>query len=701
MIRTILKELMSPGREFSPIPFWFLNDELSEEEIERQLTDFCEKGVFGVVLHPRIGLPESIPYLSERFMHYIRFAVKTAARLGMKVVIYDEAMYPSGSAHGLVAREDPRFAAQAIILTEDPTEGRLIAACENGRYIVQVPSGGTIRGIHYGEDDGEAHAPLAADLLSQAAVDTFIRLTYRRYYDELREYFGETVIGFFTDEPSLLGRCERAGCFPFTFGFEEDFTAAGGRLSELAGLFTKEENDSTALYREMILARELEVYYTSLHRFCKEHGVLLMGHPHRGDDIEHQRFFDIPGQDMVWRWIAPEKDPLGGVESAQGKCTSDAARIKGSRRNSSECFGVCVRDGIPWYFTGGDMKWYIDYLGVRGVNLFIPHAFFYSVRGARKDERPPDVGPHSIFWAHYRKVSNYIGRISYIMTDSKNEARVAVLCENRDLRIERVRELYQNQVEFNYLPYSALSKATVTGDTLAVGDNTYRYVYCDDRALVPTVTSITGVADLPYRDLYTESPTPALRLSRLSKYGVRMLLITNEGEDSIETEAAIEGEASLLAFDLWRGECYREDCTARDGKTHFHLSLARRESRLLILDPLGSIAAPRRPQRRYVQVGLSFVSEDTAAYVKTYTGTLIATREEGESAWLRVTGEEMAECYVNGRFVDASLWSPHEFDLSGYLTEGENTVTVRITGNAANRFTDRRIAYGLGVRLTP
>ena len=42
--------------------------------------------------------------------------------------------------------------------------------------------------------------------------------------------------------------------------------------------------------------------------------------------------------------------------------------------------------------TASDMKWYIDWLGLRGVNLFIPHAFYYSVTGERKEERPPDVG---------------------------------------------------------------------------------------------------------------------------------------------------------------------------------------------------------------------------------------------------------------------------------------------------------------------
>ena len=55
MLRALLDDLLSPDREFTPIPFWFLNDDLSEGEIYRQLSDFRDKGVFGVVLHPRIG----------------------------------------------------------------------------------------------------------------------------------------------------------------------------------------------------------------------------------------------------------------------------------------------------------------------------------------------------------------------------------------------------------------------------------------------------------------------------------------------------------------------------------------------------------------------------------------------------------------------------------------------------------------------
>lgn len=98
----LLRLLDHPAKEFTPIPFWFLNDRLEAEEIRRQLKDFCDHGVWGVVLHPRIGMDPRVEYLSPDFFAGMRVAVETAAALGMRVVLYDEGMYPSGSAGGLV-----------------------------------------------------------------------------------------------------------------------------------------------------------------------------------------------------------------------------------------------------------------------------------------------------------------------------------------------------------------------------------------------------------------------------------------------------------------------------------------------------------------------------------------------------------------------------------------------------------------------
>ena len=107
---------LAPADEFSPIPFWFWNDELTEEEILRQINEFQERGIAGFVIHPRKGLPRTIEYLSDRYMHFVRFAVEEAARRGMEVILYDEAMYPSGAAHGLVVKENPAWASRCLVM---------------------------------------------------------------------------------------------------------------------------------------------------------------------------------------------------------------------------------------------------------------------------------------------------------------------------------------------------------------------------------------------------------------------------------------------------------------------------------------------------------------------------------------------------------------------------------------------------------
>ena len=184
-----------------------------------------------------------------------------------------------------------------------------------------------------------------------------------------------------------MGRNARTP-FPWTAGFARLFAEKGGELAELTALFEGGTNDSTRLYERLILEREGEVYYRRLSEWCAAHGIALVGHPHRSDDIELERWFEVPGQDL--------------------------ALLLGRRRNASECLGACNRGGNPWQLSGADVKWYLDWLAVRGVNLFIPHAFYYSIEGPRCQERPPDVGPHSIWWGRYEKWARYMARLCFL-----------------------------------------------------------------------------------------------------------------------------------------------------------------------------------------------------------------------------------------------------------------------------------------------
>src|SRR4030042_6677361 len=110
----IPEEFIDPPREFSVMPFWFWNDTLKDEEIVRQIADFEAHGVYGFVIHPRIGLPDNVKWLGPAMIHAMNVAVSEAAKRNMYVILYDEGMYPSGSSGGQVVERNPDHAARGL-----------------------------------------------------------------------------------------------------------------------------------------------------------------------------------------------------------------------------------------------------------------------------------------------------------------------------------------------------------------------------------------------------------------------------------------------------------------------------------------------------------------------------------------------------------------------------------------------------------
>lgn len=564
-LEKLIWEFEHPAAEFSPIPFWFWNDTLTETEISRQIRAFREKGVDGFVIHPRLGLDPQIEYMGEQWLHFVRFAAELAKELGMKVFLYDEAMYPSGSCHGQVVAQNPAYGARGLKMAESPelAEGeRLIAQTEHqGRlyYFIETFTYGTIRGVHYGEDDGESGAPRAADLLNPQAVAAFISLTHEKYYRAMPELFGDPIIAVFTDEPSLSGRGGADGLIPWTGDLLDVFQSEGYTAADLPALFSGQDCPAVRDYWAMIHKRMNAVYYGQIAAWCRAHAVALAGHPESSMDIGLLMHFDIPCQDIVWRYLYPG-DPTNicGGHSTMGKCASDSARHRGKRRNGNECFGVCGHKDDPYAFTRKDMKWYLDWLFARGCNLIIPHAFYYSLRGKRKDERPPEVGMHSEFWGEYRQISDYIKRCCAINTDSVNVTDIAVLCTEDVLSDEAVRPLYEHQLEFNYLERSLVEKISLEAGAAKIAAQEYRVIICDreydertNRFLaafencggtVIDYRSVSGDEAGYVRAVRAASRTvldldahPDLRMTHVRKYGVDVVFLSNEGARALST----------------------------------------------------------------------------------------------------------------------------------------------------------------------
>jgi hypothetical protein len=202
------------------------------------------------------------------------------------------------------------------------------------------------------------------------------------------------------------------------------------------------------------------------------------------------------------------------------------------------------------------MKWYLDWLFARGCNLIIPHAFYYSLRGKRRDERPPEVGMHSVFWNEYKEISDYIKRCCAFNTDSINVTDIAVLCTERELPDEPVRILYENQVEFNYLERSLLDETAVNRGMAEIACQAYRVIIVDRDYDPKTAEFLSRFASsggtvIDRRIFASEgeyleavirasqtipridSSSEHLRMTHVRKYGIDILFLSNEGEECL------------------------------------------------------------------------------------------------------------------------------------------------------------------------
>ncbi len=604
-----------PPHEFSQAPFWFWNDGLTEKEIARQMQDFCDHGVYGFVIHPRAGLPRDIGWMSDKMIHYMRYAIDLAEKKDMWVVLYDEGMYPSGSASGQVVAENRAYRPRGLFYIDldsvkpgDEVQGFKIGADgkpvmgkdqnlitivkrkQDGHQIAVVDrfiSDGysLIRGLHFVDPDAKRrpekkevpeNMPELGDILNPEAMQCFIRLVYQRYYDEFSKHFGKTIKAVFTDEPSFFGKRGERGAKPGNadvlkfvnewLGY--DFTP------HLAALWFDDEPDAEKYrldYDRALEARLEETYYKPISEWCSEHNVALAGHPADPDDIGHLRYFHFPGQDIVWRYVEPGKpNALEGPQSTMGKCASSAMVHLGRRRNSNEYCGAYGHD-----FTFREMKWLANWLIVRGCNLLYPHAFYYSVRGPRVDERPPDVGPNNTWWGEFKPFADATSRLCWLNTDSKQVCDVAILGLNDYLPWPSAKVCFQNQIDFNYLEARHLwEDAKVDKDGIHIAGMHYKTLVVEPEVIIPeeaksaldilekagrvirwnpgmdSAVLVSAIDKLTDRDVKFGADAKDIRVRHVVKEGLNCYMIFNEGESDLKVKPEFSLSGKLYLLDI-------------------------------------------------------------------------------------------------------------------------------------------------------
>ena len=604
MAGTLLELLRDPPREYSLLPFWFWNDTLDEREILRQIADFDAHGVYGFVIHPRVGLPRSIGWMSTAMLRFMRVAIDEARRREMKVILYDEGMYPSGSSAGQVVAREASLACRCLALVKagDPLGGdaKVVREFEHAgvKYrIVDRIAGSFIRGLHYLDEtqpfepgiDPPEDEPAAGDILNPRTATMVIELVHEKFAEHFRDDFGKKIIGVFTDEPNALGRVRGPGLQPFTTGLLSELERLTGHdfLLDLPALFIDALPGADLIrerYLHAVRARLEETWYAPLHDWCEANGLWLMGHPDAGDEIGVQRHFHTPGQDLVWRWVEPgNKNAIEGRESTQGKCSSSAKLHAGRARNSNEMAGAYGHET-----TFAEVKWLANWAFVRGVDLLIPHAFYYSIRGPREHERPPQLGPFTPEWddGNFKSFADVCRRLSWLVATSQHVCNVAILTHDDRCPWPAAKACFERQIDFNYLEPRLLldGSAKVDGEGITIAGQRYRLLLLDGE--IPLTDplrerlslliaggrvlrfgrecdSIEATLDgddiaararvLGQKGVRCAAPEPGLRVRHMRRDADHLFLFFNEREADIDTPASVPADGVMCWIDLEAG----------------------------------------------------------------------------------------------------------------------------------------------------
>jgi len=438
-------DFVTPPMSFRTRPLWFWNGPLMEKNtlvmMERALH---LSGFSGFGILPTYGMtPE---FMSPGYLDHYRAAADQAAALGLKLCLYDEFYFPSGSAGGQLGRKYPEALAKRLDLTvaevrgPQPYHGEVPAGQLMGA--VAMRSGDFKRIDITGSVKGQAldwkvpagtwkimvftcvtqSEPPLVDYLDPEAVDRFIELTYQKYYESFPGHFGKTIDSAFYDEPTMSWI---EGGRAWTGGFNAKFEKRFGFSPVLyyPALWYDIGPDTPAA-RNALLGFRADLYADgfvgTIAKWCEAHGLSLTGHHDQeevvnpvslsGDLIKSFRNQPIPGIDQIFSY---------GRSSKVYKVVSSAAANYDRRLVMVECYGA-IRAMPPQNLYREAMDQF-----AKGINFMVPHAAWYNP--AKVDIQPelnytsPVYGP--FLWGY----NEFMGRLQRILQSGRHVADIAVL----------------------------------------------------------------------------------------------------------------------------------------------------------------------------------------------------------------------------------------------------------------------------------
>ncbi|MBP3918882.1 MAG: glycosyl transferase family 2 [Clostridia bacterium] len=355
-----------------------------------------------------------------------------------------------------------------------------------------------------------------ADKLTDVGGDIFIEAVYEPHWEHLGAHFGKTLAGFFSDEPCFgnnthanmygntqLGR--KYTHYPYADAVMDDLKKLyGDNAATLLPFLWFDSADSTSAkvrisYMDSITLLYRENFSYKLGNWCRAHGVEYIGHVIE-DDGQHLmtgagagHFFraldgqDMAGIDVVLCQIVPGMTDTRitvpcSYDTADpeffhfmlAKLASSHAHIQPEKKGRAMCE---IYGAYGWAEGLKMMKWLTDFMLVRGINYYVPHAFTPKFPDG-------DCPPHFFAngtnpqYARFRLLMEYMNRVCHITNHASHVASAAVLYQAEAywsghdfMRTETVaRYLTEHQLDYDIVPSDRLYDASCTNGTLKIGD---------------------------------------------------------------------------------------------------------------------------------------------------------------------------------------------------------------------------------------
>jgi hypothetical protein len=640
-----LSEALSGQADNYILPFLWMHDG-NTHRLRDQVKQVYDSGVRALCV-------ESRPH--ERFCEKawwddMEIVLDEAKARGMKVWILDDKHFPTGYANGLIEKKYPERRRWQIIERHTdvigPMPGASLLLPQIGKPseagllgVVAYPRNGKdetvdlkpvdltdkIRGsfvywdipegfwriFYYIKTRQGTHEKNYIHIIDKESVDVLIEGVYEPHYQELGKYFGNTLAGFFSDEPSMGNDWNDGGVY--TYGFYDNRPGMRGlalpwseelfsRLSEgctgkpaaasfsgkaalpfLAGLWYDigpETREIRYTYMDTVTTLYRDNFSRHIGDWCRAHGVEYIGHIIE-DMNSHARlghsaghFFrsmdgqDMSGIDIVLHQVMPgfgdrtvSISAAGGVSDPEfyhyvlGKLGSSMAHIKSSLKNRAMCevFGA-----YGWAEGAPMMKWLMDHLLVRGINRFVPHAFSPKFPD-------PDCPPHfgvdgrDPQFEGFGKLMGYVNRMVHLLEGAVHQAPCAVVyhadaewMNGNDCMFTQkpAKALWDAHIDYDILPLDTLYEdAVVEGSGLRVNQEIYQCLVVPRAPLLPekAIAALNRLAAAGLPVIYADGAPAGIVSPELVPLERLAAVIAGRGIGDIK----VEGDFPLLRVCHW------------------------------------------------------------------------------------------------------------------------------------------------------